>query len=79
MARKKPPPNTGKLERRDRVSRATDTEDENPAVRQIEDLRASERVEWLDVEKLTPSDDVLNRISQRFIPPSEWFQEEDVL
>lgn len=49
------------------------------SVRRIELLRAAERTEWLEVERLTPPDDVLNRIAQRFTPPKEWFDEEDVL
>ena len=49
------------------------------AQRRIELLRAEERAEWLEVEKLTPPDDVLNRIAERFTPPREWFEEEDVL
>jgi hypothetical protein len=45
----------------------------------VELLRAEERDQWLEVEKLIPADEALNRITERFTPPREWFEEEDVL
>lgn len=56
-----------------------DTAYELTLIRRIELLRAAEGAAWLEVERLTPPDDALNRIARRFVPPPEWFHEEDVL
>lgn len=38
----------------------------------------SEIEQWLELERMTPSEQVLKRIADRFTPPAEWFQEEDL-
>ncbi len=45
---------------------------------QIERIRAHEIDEWREIERLTPSDQRLKRIADRFVPPTEWFDEEDL-
>jgi len=47
-------------------------------IAEIEAMRQAEISEWLELEKATPSKELLRRISKRFSVPAEWFGEEDL-
>ena len=49
-----------------------------PSLSDIEAMYQSEVEEWLELEKLTPREEVLQRIAERFTPSAGWFEEEDL-
>jgi hypothetical protein len=49
-----------------------------PSIAEIEAMRQAEIREWLELEKATPPVELLRRISNRFSPPAEWFDEADL-
>jgi hypothetical protein len=49
-----------------------------PSLAEIEAMYQSELEQWLELERMTPSEQVLQRIAKRFVPPREWFEEEDL-
>ncbi|OYV80158.1 MAG: hypothetical protein B7Z73_19085 [Planctomycetia bacterium 21-64-5] len=49
-----------------------------PTLVEIEEMYQSELEQWLELERTTPSERVLQRIAKRFVPPAEWFEEGDL-
>ena len=49
-----------------------------PSIAEIDAMRQAEICEWLELEKATPSEEMLRRIVNRFAPPPEWFNEPDL-
>lgn len=49
-----------------------------PSLAEIEAMYQSELEQWLELEKLTPSEQVLQRIAARFTLPTQWFEEQDL-
>jgi hypothetical protein len=60
------------------VSPSSSEEFGAPSFSQIEAMHRSELEQWLELAKMTPSEQALQRIADRFVLPPEWFQEEDL-
>lgn len=49
-----------------------------PSLAEIESMYQAEIEHWIALAKMTPSEETLRRVADRFVPSTEWFQEGDL-